>query len=38
MANEVVTKQTSQPSALTAFEIGYEYDLTWSQVHKQLKK
>lgn len=38
MANEGNTKQTSMPSALTKFELGYEYDLTWSQVHKQLKK
>lgn len=37
MANEVIT-QTSTPSALTKFTIGYEYDLTWAQVHKQLKK
>jgi len=38
MANEVTITQTSKPSVLAKFKLGYEYDMTWSQVHKQLKK
>lgn len=37
MANTKVTKQTQKPSALASFKLGYEYDMTWSAVHKQLK-
>lgn len=38
MANTKVTKQTHTPSALAKHKIGYEYDMTWVEVHKQLKK
>lgn len=38
MANGKVTKQTHKPSALANFKLGFEYDMTWAEVHKQLKK
>lgn len=38
MANVKVTKQTQTPSALANFKLGFEYDMTWRQVHKQYKK
>jgi|GEM_PF-4273738 len=38
MANEKTVKQTHKPSVLANFKLGYEYDLTWAEIHKQLKK
>lgn len=38
MATTKVTKQTPKPSVLANFKLGFEYDMTWVEVHKQLKK
>lgn len=39
MSNDTThTKQTERPSALDAFSLSFEYDVSWAEARKAIKK